>query len=121
MCRMIKEKQTYHVDLVSGDVLGQKLEENPSFTVHATDEELAELKQCLEEHRTDDLEAYARSHVPYLLYHHDRANDKYDAAMKRLYALIYKLGDETARNHIEEIGILKDNKFEGNEEVQKFK
>lgn len=41
--------------------------------------------------------------------------------MKRLYALIYKLGDETARNHIEEIGILKDNKFEGNEEVQKFK
>ncbi|MBR8645357.1 hypothetical protein KEH51_17650 [[Brevibacterium] frigoritolerans] len=45
------EKHTYHVDLVSGDVLGQKLEENPSFTVHATDEELAELKQCLEEHR----------------------------------------------------------------------
>lgn len=79
---MMQEKQTYHVDLVSGDVLGQKLEENPSFTVHATDEELAELKQCLEEHRTDDLEAYARSHVPYLLYHHDRANDKYDAAMK---------------------------------------
>ena len=25
------------------------------------------------------------------------------------------------RNHIEEIGILKDNKFEGKEEVQKFK
>ena len=53
---MMQEKQTYHVDLVSGDVLGQKLEENPSFTIHATDEELAELKQCLEEHRTDDLE-----------------------------------------------------------------
>ena len=119
MSRMRQDKQTYHVDLVSGDVLGQKLEENPSFTVHVTDEELAELKQCLEEHRTDDLEAYARSHVPYLLYHHDRANDKYDAAMKKLYALIYKFGDETARNHIEEIGILKDNKFEGQEEVRK--
>ncbi|MFD6439314.1 hydrolase [Peribacillus sp. NPDC060186] len=118
---MMQEKQTYHVDLVSGDVLGQKLEENPSFTIHATDEELAEVKLCLEEHRTDDLEAYARSHVAYLLYLHDRANDKYDAAMKKLYAIIYKLGDEAARNHIEEIGILKDNKFEEQEEVQKFK
>ncbi|MGG0286183.1 hydrolase [Peribacillus butanolivorans] len=118
---MMQEKQTYHVDLVSGDVLGKKLEENPSFTIYATNEELAELKQCLEEHPTDDLESYARSHVPYLLYHHDRANDKYDEAMKKLYAIIYKLGDETARNHIEEIGILADNKFKGNEEIQNFK
>ncbi|KON67482.1 hypothetical protein AKG34_00525 [Peribacillus butanolivorans] len=52
------------MDLVSGDVLGKKLEENPSFTIYATDEELAELKQCLEEHRTDDLESYA-----VLMYH----------------------------------------------------
>ncbi|MGE7877800.1 hydrolase [Peribacillus muralis] len=118
---MSQKKQTYHVDLVSGDVLGQKLEENPSFTIHATDEELVELKQCLEEHHTNDLESYARSHVPYLLYHHDRANDKYDAAMKKLYAIIYQLGDENAREHIEEIGILKDNKFEGDQEVKNFK
>ncbi|MGG0411820.1 hypothetical protein [Peribacillus simplex] len=46
MHRMMQEKQTYHVDLVSGDILGQKLEENPSFTVHATDEELAELNNA---------------------------------------------------------------------------
>ena len=46
MNRMMQEKHTYHVDLVSGDVLGQKLEENPSFTVHATDEELAELNNA---------------------------------------------------------------------------
>ncbi|WP_057913963.1 hypothetical protein [Peribacillus muralis] len=118
---MMQERQTYHVDLVSGDVLGQKLEENPSFTIHATDEELAELKQCLEEQHKDDSETYARSHVPYLLYHHDRANDKYDAAMKKLYAIIYRLGDENARNHIEDIGILKDNKFEGDQEVRNFK
>ncbi|MFC9597655.1 hypothetical protein ACFY5J_15120 [Peribacillus butanolivorans] len=41
---MLQEKQTYHADLVSGDVLGKKLEENPSFTIYATDEVLAELK-----------------------------------------------------------------------------
>ncbi|WP_277950977.1 hypothetical protein [Peribacillus sp. TH24] len=41
--------------------------------------------------------------------------------MKKLYAIIYKLGDETARKHIEEIGILADNKFKGNEEIQNFK
>ncbi|MFJ7639847.1 hydrolase [Peribacillus sp. NPDC097264] len=118
---MSQEKQTYHVDLVSGDILAQKLDENPSFTIQANDDELAELKQCLDDHLKDDLEAFARSHVPYLLYHHDRANDKYDAAMKKLYRIIYRLGDEAARNHIEEIGILEDNKFEGDSEIQKFK
>lgn len=118
---MRPEKQTYYVDLVSGDLLTQKLNENPSFTIQATEVELAELKQCLEDHRKNDRESYARSHVPYLLYHHDRANDKYDAAMKKLYSIIYKLGDGAARSHIEEIGILGDNKFEGDSEIQKFK
>lgn len=118
---MSEEKNTYYIDLVSGDILGQMLDENPSFKVYATDDELAELKQCLEDHRKDDMEAFARAHVPYLLYHHDQANDKYDAAMKKLYTLIYQLGDEAARKHIEDTGLLEDNKYEGNEETRKFK
>ena len=118
---MSEEKNTYYIDLVSGDILGQKVDENPSFTVHATDDELVELKQCLEEQHKDDMEAFERAHVPYLLYHRDKSNDKYDAAMKKLYAIIYRIGDEAARQHIEDIGILEDNKYEGDEETQKFK
>ncbi|WP_110926186.1 hydrolase [Bacillus massiliglaciei] len=114
-------KQTYYVDLVSGDVLAQQLSgENASFRVFATDEELAELRQCLEKAHSSDLKAYARSHVPYELYHHDRGNDQYDESMVELYRMIHELGDDEAKKHIEEMGIL-EYQYDSNEKTEKFK
>ncbi|WP_407675636.1 hydrolase [Peribacillus glennii] len=115
-------KNTYYVDLVSGDVLDRPaFEENPSFKIEATDEELHELKSCLDESYTADMQAYIRSHIPYVEYHKDPANDLYDQSIKKIYAIIYKLGDAEARRFIEEIGILEEDKFMQDEEIQKFK
>jgi len=122
MDTMNSEKQTYFVDLVSGDVLAKPLiEENPNFRIYATDEELADLKLQLEKSHTADLQAHLRSVIPYVPYHKDKPNDKYDASLKQIYSIIYKYGDEEARQFIEEIGILEDNKFEGDEDIQKMK
>ena len=119
---MSEEKKAYYVDLVSGDVLEQNLiEENPSFRIFATDEELNELKREIDRNYTGDLVSFMRAHVPYMLYHNDPGNDKYDDALKAIYAVIYKYGDDEAKRHIEEIGVLHDDKHEGDEELQHFK
>lgn len=115
------EKRTYYVDLVSGDVLDRRgIEENPSFRIEATDEELHELKTLLSDAYTADKQAYVRSHIPYLEYHNDPANHRYDNDLKKIYAMIYQLGDAEARNHIIEMGILGEDELQKDEEIQKF-
>ncbi|PLT32916.1 hydrolase [Bacillus sp. V5-8f] len=115
-------KKTYYVDLVSGDVLDRRaIEENPSFKIEATDMELHELRTYLQESYTADLQAYVRSHIPYVEYHKDPANDRYDQSMKKIYAMIYQLGDMEAKRHIEEMGILEEDESMQDEEIEKFK
>lgn len=115
-------KKTYYVDLVAGDVLDRPaFEENPSFKIEATDGELHELKTQLSESYTADMQAYIRSHIPFVEYHKDPANDRYDQSLKKIYALIYQLGDTEAKRHIEEIGILEEDKSRQDEEIQNFK
>lgn len=122
MDMMNSEKQAYFVDLVSGDILEKPLiEENPNFRIYATEEELADLKLQLEKSHTADLQAHIRSLIPYVPYHKDKPNDQYDASLKHIYAIIYQYGDEEARRFIDEIGILEDNKFEGDEDIKKMK
>lgn len=119
---MNSEKQAYFVDLVSGDILEKPLiEENPNFRIYATEEELADLKLQLEKSHTADLQAHIRSLIPYVPYHKDKPNDQYDTSLKHIYAIIYQYGDEEAKRFIDEIGILEDNKFEGDEEIKKMK
>ncbi|RFU62686.1 hydrolase [Bacillus sp. V59.32b] len=114
-------KKTYYVDLVSGDVLSRPaIEENPSFKIEATDEELHELKTLLSESYDADMQSYVRAQIPYIEYHKDPANHRYDDALKKIYAIIYQLGDEAARNHVIEMGILGEDKLQQDEEIQKF-
>jgi hypothetical protein len=114
-------KKTYYVDLVSGDVLDRPgITENPSFKIEATDEELQGLKTLLSESYNADMQSYVRAQVPYVEYHKDSANHKYDQALKKIYALIYLLGDTVAKNHIEKMEILGEDELQQDEEIRKF-
>ncbi|MDQ0219166.1 hydrolase [Peribacillus cavernae] len=115
-------KNTYYVDLVSGDVLDRPgVEENPSFKIEATDEELNKLKGFLNESDKADMQAYVRSHIPFREYHKDPQNDRYDESIKKIYAMIHQLGDAEAKRFIEKIGILEEDKSQQDEEIEHFK
>ncbi|WP_409304288.1 hydrolase [Peribacillus sp. SCS-155] len=114
-------KKTYYVDLVAGDVIqAPGTEENPSFKIQATDEEVRRLQSYLSENYSSDLETYFRAHVPYVEYHKDPADEHYDKTIIKLYSMIYELGDAEARRHIESMGIL-DTKDDTNRITENFK
>jgi hypothetical protein len=117
---MEQEKKIYYVDLNSESILPEPID-SPSFVIHATEKEVGVLQAVMEDKYEADLETYVRSHIPYLEYHHDPENDHYDASQKVLYSILYLLGDEAAKQHIKQMGILSDRKSDDPEEIQRFR
>lgn len=102
---MEKMKRTYYVDPASKEVLPTP-EGEGHFKIEATEEEAHYIKRVFAENYSAEVETFVRAHVPYLDYSYDKENDHYDQALLAAYGLIYKFGDEEAKRHIEEMGIL---------------
>ncbi|MEK4027682.1 MULTISPECIES: hydrolase [Bacillaceae] len=102
---MEEVKRIYYVDPASKEVLPTAASEG-NFRIEATDQEAAFIKRVFEEEYGAEIETFVRAHVPYLDYSYKEKNDKYDRALIAIYGLIYKFGDEQARRHIDEMGIL---------------
>ncbi|MFC6037917.1 hydrolase [Paenisporosarcina macmurdoensis] len=117
---MIQDKKTYYVDITAESILTEPVD-TPSFVIQATDQEVHVLQSVFEDKHKADLETYVRSHIPFREYHKDPENDHYDAAQKVLYAIIYHLGDNEARLHIDQMGILTDRKSDDPKEIRDFR
>ncbi|WP_231893368.1 hydrolase [Rossellomorea aquimaris] len=103
----MESKHTYYVDISSGDILQDPNQNaSPSYKIHATPTEMTELKMLFNENYSDDMSTMRRAQVPFRQYHNAPEDDQYDRSMKDIFAMIYKLGDEEAKRHITEIGIL---------------
>ncbi|GGE77970.1 hydrolase [Priestia taiwanensis] len=99
------EKRTYYVSLTQGEIARVRTEES-MFVIRATDEEIHYLRTLFQHMYDDDRSSYWRAHIPFLEYHYDEENDRYDEALGRAYAHIYQLGNEETKKHIEGMNIL---------------
>ncbi|WP_191562057.1 hydrolase [Metabacillus idriensis] len=115
------EKRTYFVDIASGEIFENPVESSPSFKILANQSELNELKSFYSENSRADFQTFQRAQVPFREYHHDRENKDYDDTLRKIFAMIYLLGDEEAKRHIEEYGILEDNHSTNPDEIKNFK
>lgn len=79
-----------------------------NFRIEATDDEITLLRELFDQNYSTEIQNFFRAHVPYIQYHYDRENDAYDKTLKKVYGIIYELGDEEARQYIESLGILSD-------------
>ncbi|MBN8250768.1 hydrolase [Priestia flexa] len=99
-------KKTYYVSLGSGEISQVSTASEWNFKISATDLEVEQLRERLDQRYSDDWQGFFRAHIPYLEYHHDRQNDAYDDMNTQLYQMLYELGDENAKAHIRTMGIL---------------
>ncbi|MBW3111319.1 MULTISPECIES: hydrolase [Bacillaceae] len=103
----METKQIYYVDISSGDILQDPNQSaSPSFRISATPTEVNELKMLFNDNYDDDMSTMRRAQVPFRQYHNSPEDDRYDQSMKDIYSKIYLLGDEEARRHIVNIGVL---------------
>lgn len=103
------EKKKYYVEIGSGEISQIQYHNNDSFTIYATDEEVALLRSKLANMHDASYNSFWRAHVPIMPYHNDKSNDSYDSEMVEAYQMLHDLGDDTTKNHIESIGILDEN------------
>lgn len=102
------EKKKYYVSVQSHEISTNRVANNDDFVIYATDEEVQQLRSKFEQMQMSEWGTFWRAHVPIVPYHHDQSNDDYDEEMTSAFQMLYDLGDEETKSHIDEMGILGD-------------
>ncbi len=98
-------QQTLYVS-VSSKSLDTEASRNEQLEVRGTEEELAELRQLLDQVQRDDESTQFRAPIPYKSADHDKATDQFNGDLLKLYEVVYKLGTARTREHIRQMDIL---------------
>lgn len=105
---MASNKKTYYLSVGNGEIMQTSTDSPWNFKIEATDDEIIRLRELFDQNYSTEWQNFFRAHVPYVQYHYDRENDAYDETLKKVYQMIYQLGDEEAKQFISEMGILSD-------------
>ncbi len=100
------DKRTYYVSVQAESVMEQQSDSAYEFEILASEEDVASLQGMFEALDDLDRESALRSHIPYVQYHDDAENDRYDDQLKAIYRKIHELGTPETKKHIESMGIL---------------
>lgn len=103
------EKNKYYVSLVEGEISHRPHDRNGYLEISATETELSNLRRKFDNMHDAGVVTFFRAHLPFVEYHHDDSNDKYDSNMLEVYQMLYELGNKKTREHIESMGILNEN------------
>ncbi|WP_170008005.1 hydrolase [Bacillus fonticola] len=100
------EKKTYYINLGNGEISRSGTSSEWNFTVEATDDEIVKLRECFDSMHSSNWQSFLRAHVPYVQYHYDRENDAYDRTLMEVYQMVHELGDDSAKQWVEQSGML---------------
>ncbi|WP_312469872.1 hydrolase [Neobacillus sp.] len=103
---MDEQKKTYFIDVGAGEISQSATDSTWSYKIHASDQEITELRELFNQNYSTEWKNFFRAHVPYVQYHYDRENDAYDSTIQQVYGMLHKLGDEEAKSHIDSMNIL---------------
>lgn len=105
---MCMTRKKYYVSMKSSEISQVKFDNNTDFIIYATEDEVTELRNKMESMYDADFQSFWRSHVPFVPYHNDQANDAYDMELTEAFQMIHDLGNEQTRTHIRSMGLLGD-------------
>lgn len=99
-------KKTYYISVADGEISQSSTASSWNYKIEATDDEIVQLREYFDQIYSSDWQGFYRAHTPYVQYHYDRDNDAIDNTMEKVFSLIHELGDDEAKKHIEEQGLL---------------
>ena len=71
---MGEEKNTYYISVARGEILRSGTDSPYEFVVHATDNEITQLRYLFDAAEEVGWDGFLRAHVPYVQYHDDEPN-----------------------------------------------
>src|SRR5690554_4183194 len=107
------EKEKYYVNITHQAIGTNRFSDN-DFVVYATGEEIQEIRSLLNTIYTAEIDTYWRAHIPFMPYHNDPSNDRYDSSLTNILKKIHQYGDEQAKSYVEDSGILSDRPIDTN-------
>jgi hypothetical protein len=99
-------KKRYYVSVQAGAVMENQGDAAFELEIEATEQDVLALKKLMEQKHATDFDTFFRAHMVAVPYHYDRENDDYDAHLKEIYSMIYRLGTEETREHIQSMGLI---------------
>ena len=103
---MAEQKKTYYINVGSGEISQSPTASTWNYKIEATNEEITELRDLFNQNYSTEWKNFFRAHTPYVQYHYDRENDDYDKTEEKIFSMLYQLGDQEVKNHIESMNIL---------------
>lgn len=100
------EKTTYYVNISAGEILMDKDVSPWQYQIEAAESEVEELRLLFDGIEENSMDDFLRAQTPFREYHDSPSNDIYDDKMKKIFEKIYQLGNEEAKEHIREIGVI---------------
>ncbi|UFT98172.1 hydrolase [Radiobacillus kanasensis] len=100
------ERKKYYVNIGTQEISQVQVGDNDEFIISATDEEVYQLREMMNQMYNADIHAFWRAHTPIVPYHNDKPNDDFDDGILNAFQMIHDLGDDTTRKHIEKMGVL---------------
>lgn len=105
---MEENKKPYFITVATGEISQSATDSPWNFKIEATDDDIIALREYFSQNYSTEWQSFFRAHIPFIEYHNDKVNDAYDETIKKVYRMIYQLGDNEARSHIESMGILEE-------------
>jgi hypothetical protein len=99
-------KKRYYVSVSAGTVMENQGDAAYELEIEATEQDVLALQELFEQKNATDFDTFFRAHIPAVPYHYDRENDDYDAHLKKIYSLMYRVGTDETREHIKSMGLI---------------
>lgn len=100
------ERKRYYVSVQSGTIMPNQGDAGYELEIEATAEEVALIFRLFDKIAELDLAAIVRTPLPGIPYHHDWVNDDYDVCLQEIYQMLYHVGTEQTKEHIQSMNML---------------
>ncbi|GEL77925.1 hypothetical protein [Tenuibacillus multivorans] len=99
----MQDKRKFYINVEEREISELKAGNNDEFTIYAGPNEIIALREIFEGMEHADMGTFWRSHMPFKEYHRDEDQDEYDHLLLKAYKMIYELGDDQSKQHVEQM------------------
>ncbi|PWA09033.1 hydrolase [Pueribacillus theae] len=102
------EKRTYYVAVNTGEIVDDPTITPWQYEIHATEDEAHQLRELFDQASRQSMDVAYRVARPFSGSGEDYDMHHYDNTLQEIYRIIYRLGNEKAKEHIQSTNMIEE-------------